>query len=1555
MIDQKKFDWIPLISVLVVFCFVALTATAGTISYQSIYDESINTLRQQNNASINLLEKWLLTRANQVENNAMLLRDPDISMNAMRRHFREQTETFDGVLATLVGFPDGSMFSGGESSPLAGFHAPDRPWYSEAVEFPGKTIFTSPYFSIVTNQLTFAATRTINNHDDSQGVTAASLCFATVALQISQNNTTNRYTFILDPSGDVLFHPDSAFLPSDAAFQNVYDVLDGRYAEMFDIIQSEGFYVGDIAIHVGSMMESTGWYVITRIPITYILESTMPTVYVLVATAFLAIGTLVVALIMLRKVRIAMKNELELNEMNQRLIHSSPFIMSIWNAHQQIVAINQQATNIFGISSAEEYAGRFLDLSPEYQPCGTPSSQKVTEMINAGFASNIPFTFEWMHQTPNGKLMPSEVTLVQFTRKGERMIAAYTVDLRPLREAEERVKLMLDATPLAISLYDSNSNLLDCNQEALNMFMLSDKSKYKDIATTKILGVQSDKAESNVLFETFVAEAFKNGSAHAEFLSAKSDGTVFPSEATWVRVKYKDSVVVVEYLRDLTIEKSAQQREREANEFTQLLMDQTPLCIEMWDENRNLIYCNQRILDISGVHTFEDYKHRFAEFSYTEQIAPDKEAENMFDKAKRDGHVHSVATRLTASEDLLHYEVHLIHTTRQDKDLFIGYGHDISQVKNAIAKVYEADERASLMMGATPISCFMLRIFVSEELNTSFEIIDCNQAALDLFGFSYHYEAIERFSDVFPTQSENVSVEEIILNGAAKALEIGYDQFEFTLQRLDGEPVPCEVTLVRVEYQNEPTLIVFINDLRLVKAMLTKERNARKLSQTFLDAAPFFVEIWDENLNLIECNEPAIKLFNLQDKEEYIRNYSKFSPEFQPCGTPSFEKIRAYVTKTLTDGHARIEWMHIGSDGKPLPVDVVFVRIQHEYSNIVVLYSQDLRPIKDAMEREREAAEESQAKTQFLARMSHEIRTPMNSVMGIAEIELQKSIHSISTVDAFQRIYNSSKLLLSIINDILDLSKVEAGKMEIIPAMYETASLIADIVQLNIMYIGSKKIEFELEVDERLPIFLVGDELRIKQILNNLLSNAFKYTSTGEVKLMIKTGETTEDGSIMLVISVSDTGQGISKEQIDKMFSIEYTRFNLEQNREIEGSGLGMSITYSLVKMMEGDIKVESEPNKGSTFIVSLPQKKKDAQVLGKEAAKSLQNFDSSKIYLKKSILVSHEPMPYGRVLAVDDIETNLHVIKGMLEPYKLKVDVVESGKEAIAKIEDGQIYDIIFMDHMMPDMDGIEATKMIRDAGYSYPIVALTANATFGVSQTFIDNGFSGFISKPIDSIKLNECLMNFIYAKQPEEAIAAARSHFSGTHQHKDEGVIISEKLLKSFLVDVKKSMAVLEPIMQMSEMDDKAFKAYTIQTHGLKSVLYNVGFKSLSREAGILEDAVRKRDMDIIKNSTPLFLEEILKIVHSYSSRKTEDTPKVVEDSAFIAEHLAAISVACENYNIMTVKDLIRTLKATPLSVHTQTCIDDIEECLMVGDYDDAAILAKHAVEKYTSKEV
>ena len=600
-------------------------------------------------------------------------------------------------------------------------------------------------------------------------------------------------------------------------------------------------------------------------------------------------------------------------------------------------------------------------------------------------------------------------------------------------------------------------------------------------------------------------------------------------------------------------------------------------------------------------------------------------------------------------------------------------------------------------------------------------------------------------------------------------------------------------------------------------------------------------------------------------------------------------------------------------------------------------------------EKQRAAAESAnRAKSAFLSTMSHEIRTPMNAILGITEIQLQGNKIDPELREAFEKIYSSGDLLLGIINDILDHSKIEAGKLELFLDKYDVASLISDTAQLNMMRIGSKQIEFELQVDENVPKSMIGDELRVKQVLNNLLSNAFKYTSSGTVRLSVSTeaGEGDED-DVVLVVTVSDTGQGMTEEQVTKLFD-EYEQFNREYNRTKEGTGLGMSITQNLLRLMDGKISVGSSPGKGSVFTVRLPQKIADPTILGPELAESLRNFRTSSRAHMKRVQITREPMPYGKVLIVDDVDTNIYVARGLMVPYELFIDSADSGYAAIEKIKSGNVYDIIFMDHMMPKLDGIETTKILRAMGYDQPIVALTANAVAGQADVFLGNGFDDFISKPIDIRQLNVILNKLIRDKQPPEVIESANRRKAAQERQSPgdskQQAGMYPRFAEIFAKDARKSLKVLENLIGKGGLDDDELRTYVIHVHGMKGALANVGRLDLTAIALKLEQHAREGNIAFLEAETPAFLSSlrafIKQIVPDGDAGDGAAQGGSAGDRRYLRDLLKIIKTACEGYDERTADEMLKELRKKTWPHQVKELLDTISEQLLHSDFEEVA---------------
>jgi signal transduction histidine kinase/CheY-like chemotaxis protein len=460
---------------------------------------------------------------------------------------------------------------------------------------------------------------------------------------------------------------------------------------------------------------------------------------------------------------------------------------------------------------------------------------------------------------------------------------------------------------------------------------------------------------------------------------------------------------------------------------------------------------------------------------------------------------------------------------------------------------------------------------------------------------------------------------------------------------------------------------------------------------------------------------------------------------------------------TLIDDHRIMEqWIRktydyqtrlAKSESRILSIIVVASILALALVIVTSLYIQNIK--------KRKIITEQYERATFLANMSHEMRTPMNVVMGLTELIMEEDDPTVNLKENLAKINTAGNTLLGLINNVLDISKIESGNLELSPIQYKLQHLVNDIITLNVVRVEEKPIKFKLDINENLPYCLTGDYLRVKQIINNLLSNAFKFTQKGTITLGMSCSPVQSgDGFVWMEIYISDTGIGIRKEDLSRLFT-DYGQVDPRANRTIEGTGLGLSIAKRLSEMMYGGVSVESEYGKGSTFRLRVRQGYVSDETIGAETAEKLCNFRYAEDKRRKKLV--RPDLSFARVLVVDDMQTNLDVAASLLGKYKLQVDCVLSGKEAVERIQSGAlvppeapVYNAIFMDHMMPEMDGIETVNKIRDLGTDYakkiPVFALTANAIQGTEKLFFKNDFQAFLTKPIDIIKMDAVIRKWI-----------------------------------------------------------------------------------------------------------------------------------------------------------------------------------------------------------------
>ena len=511
--------------------------------------------------------------------------------------------------------------------------------------------------------------------------------------------------------------------------------------------------------------------------------------------------------------------------------------------------------------------------------------------------------------------------------------------------------------------------------------------------------------------------------------------------------------------------------------------------------------------------------------------------------------------------------------------------------------------------------------------------------------------------------------------------------------------------------------------------------------------------------------------------------------------------------------------------GKYLGYGILFFLINFGYA-----------AFRSSEEQEREYLEAVRAnkiKSDFLANMSHEVRTPISTIMGMNEMIINEC-EDRQIINYAQNIRNASNVLLSLVNDILDFTKIEAGKMEIIPVRYELRNLLNELVQSIGAKATEKGLGLELDVEPSTPNLLYGDELRLRQAITNLLTNAVKYTQKGGVTLSIKYVNVSED-ELRLYISVTDTGIGIRKEDQERLFE-SFVRLDESKNRSIEGTGLGLAITSHIVKEMQGTIELKSEYGKGSVFSISLLQKVLDRQPVG-----TFEDWYQYMIKRPKQYLEQYDASEV-RLLVVDDNEMNLEVIKGLLKKTGAQIDAVTNGKDCLKLIQEKE-YDLILMDHMMPDMDGIETFQKIqelRPMGCRHtPVIALTANAISGAREEYLRHGFADYIAKPVEYKKLIEVMKKFLPTK------VKLRSEVENTQivceDYLERKGIHTEAALKYTAGDFDQYIHLLELFTHDRGQDKQQFlgeayeqlnwKNYTTYVHGLKNCARMIGADELA----------------------------------------------------------------------------------------------------------------------------
>ena len=573
----------------------------------------------------------------------------------------------------------------------------------------------------------------------------------------------------------------------------------------------------------------------------------------------------------------------------------------------------------------------------------------------------------------------------------------------------------------------------------------------------------------------------------------------------------------------------------------------------------------------------------------------------------------------------------------------------------------------------------------------------------------------------------------------------------------------------------------------------------------------------------------------------------------------------------------------------------------------------DIALVQQVQKEKQKADEANAAKSIFLSNMSHEIRTPINAIMGMTDILLREKLSDAQRV-YLTNIKSSGNALVSLINDILDLSKIEAGKMELVENVYEIQPMLSDIKMIIKNRIGKKQLQLLYDIDD-LPDRLYGDGLRIRQVIINLLNNAVKFTEKGGIKLAIKIVSKTED-EIKLSFSVVDTGQGIRQEDLEKLFGA-FEQVDAKKNKGKEGTGLGLAISSQFISMMGGKLEVKSTYGVGSEFYFTIVQK------LVSEEMEALAIADDNTDFIA----------PHASILIVDDNEMNQKVAVGLLEPLQMEIDLADNGEQAIAMIQEND-YDLVFMDHMMPIMDGIEATRRIREMDDPYykelPIIALTANAMKESQKLFEEAGMNGFVAKPIEMKQICREIRKWVPItrivdpeKEEEQSVEEKDQEFLG---FKIEGLNTSVgikytgnrgfylNVLSNFYQVIDSKALKIEKLLE-----DGLVKDYTIEVHALKSSARTIGAEQLGEEFWQLEQLGRAEDIEAIKEKTP-------QVLAHYRSYKDILRPYVT--------HQVGLKEVSKEEILLYLKGIQEAVEGFDMDAADEA-MEKLEECLLQDD--------------------
>ena len=917
---------------------------------------------------------------------------------------------------------------------------------------------------------------------------------------------------------------------------------------------------------------------------------------------------------------------------------------------------------------------------------------------------------------------------------------------------------------------------------------------------------------------------------------------------------------------------------RKLNNYIKLLIDHATNIFILFDHNMNLLYCSNSVLNLLGLGNDDYNKIINKSLSNLHTYYPDQEYAKR--SAKR-------FTRILEGEDSIIVDDTIKWPGKGIRSFHITYrrmldhnndfdGIVLTLLDVTDVRIEEAESRLHEMLDTIKSACLMW--------DESGRIIAFNKESADLFAIPRDLSIEDYNSKYFAIQPEfqldGMKTETIRQNLISDALEKGFVQFTGQLTKTDGTPINVRVTIARINWLSGFRLIVYIHD---ISELLEKELDAKAAEERIrimLDATPLCCYFINDKYDFIDCNQEALNLFGLSNKKEFLRYYPYFlSPEKQPDGTLSRIKAAEYIKETFLNGYTFFEWLNQKLNGELIPTEVTLVRVKYGESNIVLGYSRDLREVKareklmiesEAREKEakiqKEAAQAaSEAKSAFLANMSHEIRTPMNSIIGFSELIFEENISS-KAHEYLDKIMENSKWLLQIINNILDISKIESGNMELEDIPFDLRGLLSTCKNIISPKAIEKNIDLLFYTDSSIGKRMYGDPTRLRQVLLNLLSNAVKFTESGMVSLYAGIEKTMGDKA-EIRFEVKDTGIGMTPEQIQVIFE-PFMQADVSMTRKYGGTGLGMTITKNILELMDSKLEIESTPGAGSTICFNVIIKMAD------------ETGDISKT--DNDIGEIDKPIFNGEILVCEDNKMNQQVIAAHLKRVELNVDIVENGLEGINKVKNRierkeKPYDLIFMDIHMPVMNGMEATQKIKELGSSTPIVAMTANIMTEDRKLYKSCGMNDYLGKPFTSQELWRCLLKYL--------TPVKISVINNEIEMKDENLLIKKMQINFVRNNQNKYKEINDAINHGN------FKLAHRLAHTLKTNAALIGKTMLQNTAAELE-IILKEDNPHIDSDKMIRLEVELSVVLKQLEPLLDTTTAEIESENMNSEQIEAL---------------------------------------------------------------